>query len=131
MTTFFALPPIVVPNSAWLTSNGRYHWADKSRRTATLRKLARYTWHGLTLPEEIGWPVLITARIAYPKAGRVDPTNAMPTLKALIDGGTDAGIWPDDDHTHLVGPLPVRDPQKADPKTHRITFTITPQNVPF
>lgn len=41
----------------------------------------------------------------YPKrVSRADPPNLWPTVKHLIDGMTDAGLWPDDDSTISVAP---------------------------
>lgn len=33
-----------------------------------------------------------------PTRSRLDPPNLYPTVKAIIDGMTDAGIWIDDNH---------------------------------
>lgn len=62
---------IDVPAGEWLTSNGRYHWASRARRTRALR---------------------VRAAIA---------ANAYPAVKACIDGLVDAGILPDDPDPHL------------------------------
>ena len=43
----------------------------------------------------------VTATVHYPRAGRQDPANTGPTVKALIDGCVDGGLLPDDDATHL------------------------------
>ena len=37
-----------------------------------------------------------------PTRRRLDPPNLSPTLKALVDGLTDACWWDDDDYRHLV-----------------------------
>jgi hypothetical protein len=52
----------------------------------------------------------VAAFIGYPRNGKADPANAAPTVKALIDGMVDAGVWPDDDSTYVIGPtVPARD----------------------
>lgn len=33
-----------------------------------------------------------------PTRSRLDPPNLYPTIKAIIDGMTDAGIWVDDNY---------------------------------
>ncbi|MEF2737453.1 MAG: hypothetical protein U0N15_09645, partial [Bifidobacterium choerinum] len=44
----------------------------------------------------------IEYEIHYPKKpARADPDNLAPTVKHLIDGLTDAGLWADDDYQHL------------------------------
>lgn len=98
---------ITVPRSFWLTANGRYHWAEKARRTRWLRHLAKIETRAVRL----GYSrALVTAFVSYPKGtGRVDPNNAAPTTKALIDGCIDAGLLPDDDHRHVLGPDHRRD----------------------
>lgn len=40
--------------------------------------------------------------IHYPKRmPRVDPPNMWPSCKPIIDGFTEAGLWADDDSTHI------------------------------
>lgn len=90
-----------IPPSQWLTANGRYHWATKARATKALRQRARIEAQRHT---PLQTPVHTTAIIGYKTAGRADPANANPTVKALIDGIVDAGIIPDDDARHLIGP---------------------------
>ena len=36
--------------------------------------------------------------------GRRDPANWYPSFKACVDGLVDAGLFADDDHTHVLGP---------------------------
>lgn len=38
---------------------------------------------------------------------RRDPMNFYPTVKALIDGLTTAGFWPDDDARHVLVAQPI------------------------
>ena len=73
--------------------------------------------------------VSVIATVHYRTAVRADPANAQPTLKALIDGCTDAGIWVDDDSTHLIGPDPRRGCNLPGlrPGEHRVVLTITPE----
>lgn len=52
----------------------------------------------------LNWPVQITAYIWKPRANRYDPGNIYPTAKACLDGLVDAGLLPDDDHKHVLGP---------------------------
>ena len=119
-----------IPESQWLTANQRLHWAEKARRTRFLRTLARLEARRQHLLPSVG-PVWVVAEIQYPGTGRADPANANPTVKALIDGLTDAGIWPDDDSKHLIGPDFRRKPGRAPKGMHRITLHITDQYVPF
>ena len=116
-----------IPSAWWLTSNGRYKWPDKARRTKHLRTIALLEARRQHL-EPVTGMVSVIATVHYRTAVRADPANAQPTLKALVDGCTDAGIWVDDDSTHLIGPDPRRGCNLPGlrPGEHRIVLTITP-----
>lgn len=116
-----------IPRAWWLTANGRYHWADKAKRTRNLRQLAATTARGL---EPVG-TVHVAAFVGYLTGGKADPSNAAPTVKALVDGLTDAGIWPDDDHTHVIGPTYLRDPKSPTPGHYTVRLLLTSQEVPW
>lgn len=108
----------------WLTSNGRYHWADKARRTRGLRALGQ--WEGKRSQIPTLNRAHITAHITYRTGGRADPANAYPTIKALIDGLVDAGLLPDDDATRLLGPDMRREPGKPAPSTRIVRLHVRP-----
>lgn len=95
-----------LPRDLILSANQRQHWAHKARTTTKLRSLAHYTTiphiHHLRL-EPLGRAHL-TVRVGWPDKRRRDVANLSPTIKALIDGIVDAGLLPDDDDRHLVGP---------------------------
>lgn len=44
----------------------------------------------------------LTVTVCPPTRRRLDPPNLYPTVKALIDGLTDASWWADDNFMHLV-----------------------------
>jgi hypothetical protein len=86
-----------------LNANQRPHWAVKARITKQLRSdafvMAKY--HKV--------PPLQRARVfcivqPSPQTRRRDPANWAPSAKALADGLVDAGVLPDDDSKHLIGP---------------------------
>ncbi|MFI7532614.1 hypothetical protein [Streptosporangium sp. NPDC049376] len=85
-----------------LNANNRLHHAPKARLTAAIRAA------GKQATEAAGVPPLARAHvfgILHPATrGRRDPANWYPSFKAFIDGLVDAGVLPDDDDTHLVGP---------------------------
>lgn len=118
-----------VPANEWISSNSRLHWANKARRTKALRQRAFFLARKAHLRVET--PVLVVAEIGYPRGGRADQSNAAPTVKACLDGLTDAGVWPDDDSEHVVGPHFTRGPTTATKGLHRITFTFHRQHVNF
>ena len=117
-----------IPAELWLSANQRLHWAPKSKRTAWLRKLGYLTARDEKL-EDVG-TAHVAAFIGYPRNGKADPANAAPTIKALIDGLVDAGVWPDDDHTHVIGPTCLRDPKSGD-GAYRVRLVLTLQEVPW
>lgn len=103
-----------IPRQAWLSANGRYHWREKSKRTQWLRSLAWARANELGVPTGLVTPVRAVAWVTTPTARREDPNNTAPTTKALIDGLTDHGCWPDDDSEHLYGPDHRRGPVTKD-----------------
>lgn len=101
----------LIPDAYWLTANGRDHWAAKSRRTRALRHLGQLRGR-LSGLSNLG-ATKVTATIGYPRNGKSDPANAAPTVKALIDGLVDAGVWADDDSEHVVATSFKRGPKCA------------------
>lgn len=118
---------IQVPPNLWLTANQRLHWSTRMRRTKMLRAYAasEARIHGLA-GRRLG-PCVVTAVIGYPTKGRADPTNAAPTVKAIIDGLVDARVWDDDDHTHLPLVTFARATDKTPKGTHTVSLIIREQ----
>lgn len=110
-----------LPAGIWLTSNLRLHWRPESERTASIRLLARHAARGLPVIERCR----VTAAIGYPTAARADPSNAAPTVKACLDGITDArGGWADDDSEHVVSVAYVRGPETGRRGVYRVGIEI-------
>ena len=118
---------IGIHKAIWLTANQRLHWSTRMRRTRMLRAYAasEARIHGLA-GRRLS-PSIVTAMIGYPTNGRADPTNAEPTVKAIIDGLVDARVWDDDDHTHIPSVAFERDPAKTPKGTHTVTLIIQEQ----
>ena len=55
----------------------------------------------------------VVAYLAFGDNRRRDVHNYMPTVKAIIDGCTDAGLWADDRDGILTGPDMRRDESRA------------------
>ena len=101
-----------VPATEVLTSNQRLHWGERARRTRALR------WRATLAYREAGKPRLevahCVATLTYRDQRRRDDHNIMPTLKACVDGVVAAGLLPDDNHKHLVGPdIRVAEPDRG------------------
>ncbi|HEM9634193.1 TPA: hypothetical protein U3L57_000096 [Streptococcus agalactiae] len=82
-----------------LNANDRPHWAQKAKITAYLRHIGRLKGlEGKSIPYTNKRPCGLIITIFSPTKRRLDPPNLYPTIKALVDGLTDAGIWEDDNH---------------------------------
>ena len=115
-----------VPDNEWLTSNGRYHWADKARRTRAIRERAHYESLNAMRRGELTacfGRVHVMAGIQY-RTSRVDPANSYPTIKACIDGMVDAGVFEDDDSNNVIGPDMRKAPGRPPKGTHTIAIMI-------
>ena len=91
----------------YLSANDRMHWAEKARRTKVLRQLGQLAWVDAKSPHYERANLTVT--ITWPDRRKRDAHNAMPTIKALIDGmthpvGSPRGVLPDDNDAHLTGP---------------------------
>lgn len=118
-----------IPAEWWLSANQRMHWAPKATATRMLRTLGSSTAH-VEKVRGLG-TCHVAAFIGYPRGGKADPANAAPTVKALIDGLVDAGVWPDDDSTYVVGPTYLRDPSSGQPGVHTVRLVMTSQEIPW
>ena len=103
---------IELPFSRPLSLNQRMHHMVKAKKTAEIRKAAREL---IALAEV---PVMTRVRtwIAYsPRdAGRRDPINLIPTLKACEDAMVDCGIVPDDTPQYVDTQMPKILPKNPD-----------------
>ena len=118
-----------IPDTWWTSSNDRLHWAQRATRTRHIRQYAALRARAEHVPTYD--VALIIARIQYPTARKADPFNAAPVIKAAVDGLVDAGVFPDDDSRHVIGPAPVRMPGKSKPGTYRVDLILTDQEVPW
>lgn len=113
-----------VPRNLWITSNGRYHHMDRARRTKQIRTLAG--WQARMKLRPIAGRVHVVVYVSSPTRRRADVANAYPTIKAAIDGITDAGTWRDDSDEYLEGPDMRRGEPTGTPGVYRLRITITP-----
>lgn len=100
MTTLILDPP-----AAFISANGRLHFRKRAELTKVWRELAAtrvYTLRQPLLPKYDLAHITVTIRFATNH--RRDVGNYYPTAKAIVDGLVDAGVLPDDDDRHLVGP---------------------------
>ena len=92
-----------------LNLNDREHWRLKANKSKHIRQLAEQiarASRALHLKR-----ALLTVEIAFPDRKRRDPHNWMATVKPIVDGLVKAGVLPDDDAKHLLGPDLRRHPE--------------------
>lgn len=79
-----------------LTMNQRLHWAAKGRLTQEWRR--ETAWAAVATqprPRDLP-PCVVTVHLPVKGNRRRDPHNWFPTVKPIVDGLVDAGLWPDD-----------------------------------
>ena len=89
------------PPAKCLTMNQRLHWAAKAKLSRAWRDAARHA--AFDRPEleaefDDGHlpPSIVTVHLPVKGNRRRDPHNWFPTIKPIVDGLVDAGLWPDD-----------------------------------
>ncbi len=94
------------PKRALLTANERAHWRRRAERSKYWRQRAYLEATSAIRRgdlEPLTW-AHFTVDVAWPDKRRRDVANVHPTVKAIVDGLVDAGVLPDDDDRHLMGP---------------------------
>ncbi|HFR3629152.1 TPA: hypothetical protein ACHVD4_000166 [Streptococcus suis] len=85
-----------------INSNDRFHPQIKGKMTKRIRAFANYQTFAIKDKKRAAFspsnPCEVTVTIYSPTKSKLDPPNLYPTVKAIIDGMTDAGIWTDDNH---------------------------------
>lgn len=124
-----ALPPKI----NLINANDRMHPLKRSPYIKAIRQAA---W---AMARHHKLPALRHAHVFYvihpdTTTRRRDPGNWSPSAKAAIDGLVDAGVLPDDNHTHLLGPDPrIGPPVKGGQLVLHITDLdqLAPEQVAF
>lgn len=85
-----------------ISANDRMHYQVKGKITQFLRELACYECKHTGIVPETPYspsrPCTVAVTVRPPTARRNDAPNWYPTVKALVDGMTDAGVWTDDNN---------------------------------
>lgn len=83
-----------------LTPNQRQHFAVKARLTKEIRSVASQCARAANIAPQ---PQSAVLTVWFPPdKRRRDAGSLVLTAKAAIDGLVDAGVWPDDDPTHVA-----------------------------
>lgn len=81
------------------------HWTTRSKNAKAWRQAASNDAKQQNNPLPTGLDyATIDAWVYKTRAGRYDPANLYPCLKAIIDGYVDAGLTEDDNYKHIDGP---------------------------
>lgn len=117
---------LAIGKQLWWTQNRRSRsWAVPYRRKKLVKTMSLLTFCDLInsgkLQKPEHWPVHVTAIIHPLTHGRFDPENAAPMVKAILDGITQSGYWPDDNAKYVVGP----DYRLGEPSTEKGVYHIT------
>lgn len=102
-----------------MSLNDRMHWRRRADATKWWRTRAAWAAREARvrqLPRS-----LITVELPVRDSRRRDPHNYLPTVKAIIDGLVDAGVWPDDNPTWVA----VTEPRLV-PKATVVRVLLTP-----
>lgn len=104
----------------WISENSRMHHMERHKLVKQLRK------DGWALGKSHKLPRCERVRVTLhwrPKARRTrDGENPTPTLKALCDGLTDAGLVTDDTHDRMEKRVEIHEPERGHPA--RLWLTI-------
>jgi Holliday junction resolvase RusA-like endonuclease len=111
----------VLPPADYINANHRLHFHAKNQRTQAWRTAAKVA--ALAWASEKYERAHIQVAYRFPTNHRREVANLQPTSKALVDGLVDAGLLPDDDDRHVIGPDNRREWPNG---PERITITITP-----
>lgn len=97
----------------------------RARRRKWVRTYARTEWKRLKRDGNAYKVNRFVALIGVAAPDETTPTfpaRAAETVKPIIDAGTDAGLWPDDDSTHRCSTIYFRSP--AATPAHHYTLTV-------
>lgn len=109
-----------------ISTNDRMHPIVKAKITSYLRSLSFDTviHQGMIETFNPEYPCEVIMIVYPPTKRRMDPHNLAITLKALIDGMTDAGLFTDDDY-HVVDMVAFRHGGKTSgDKNYRIDIIV-------
>lgn len=108
-----------IPAEQWSATDTLQTESIRARRRAWIRRMAKAEWR-LAKKTKQAWKVerfVALIGVAYPRMNDVVPSRAAETVKPIIDGGTDARLWPDDDAYHRCSTIYFQMPEPA-PRDH-------------
>lgn len=93
-----------VPQAVWLNSVSLPDERTRARKRAAIRRLCKSVWRAAKSerPESIGRLNRYLMCLSLSDAGGEPAAYGAEACKPLIDAGTDARMWPDDDSEHRL-----------------------------
>lgn len=119
---------LTIPVEWWSGTDTVQTEVTRARRRARVREHARNEWRRLKRAG-LAWKVnrfIALIAVAYPNRDRIFPARAAETVKPVIDGGSDAHLWDDDDSQHRHSTIYIQLPDKAPTGNYRLTVLIIP-----
>lgn len=107
-----------------LSANDRFHFRKVASLTKQLRRLAYYQTKKPSNPFSKENPCLVIVTIHPPTKKRMDPPNWYPTIKALLDGMVDRGVFTDDNSDVIKQFTFEQGDLYHKPNTYKITITV-------
>lgn len=108
----------------FLNLNDRMHWAPQARLIETWRFWAKIVGRSYGSPKLLRrGPSIVTVELPVPDKRRRDPHNYIATVKPIIDGLVDAGLWPDDTPEWVS----VAEPRLIVRRDHLVRILIDPR----
>lgn len=91
------------PPAQLLNMNQRLHWTAQRRIAREWRAAAQYAARNTVASASRQHPpCTVAVMLPVPDRRQRDPHNYFPTVKHIIDGLVDAGIWPNDTPTWVT-----------------------------
>ena len=114
----------IVRPTTYMTMNDRDHWRAKAAKVKRWRWHTAYVARGLFHLAGPRTPSALSFVFEVPDRRRRDPHNYYPTIKAIVDGLVDAGLWPDDTPEYVSTTEPTfAVVKRGDPQHVHVTIT--------
>lgn len=117
-----------IPCEWWSGTDTQQTERTRAKRRRWVRSYAKAEWRSLKQRGEAHHCERFVAVIgvAYPRMNNVTPSAAAETVKPIIDGGSDAKLWPDDDAHHRCATIYFQLPDPAPVNYYRLQVFIFP-----
>lgn len=110
-----------------INANDRLHYRVKQDIAAYLRELGRQLCPDIDKPYDENNQCHVTIYVHAPTGRLQDPANWNPTVKPILDGFTDEGLWTDDNSNIVKYVTFAMGSYKTTPKkTYKLVIIIEP-----